>query len=678
MCGQRKAVRPKGCHCQSILTTNHYPLSIIYYHMKIRIVSTTVIVALLLLIQGCSNREVLSDLFSGTLPMFEIVEGSGTSYTQPKSLFIRLMNDEIEVEGQLYPISRESEDEDHISISANFPLSPEVTVTGMTYLKSAHELQLEIGALDKQVTLELFDDMIHRKAAEYTRVDLTSDISQLSENQKELLRLLFRVADIMEDIYWDQVFPERDAALGSMVNEDVTRFFRINYGPWERLNGNLPFLPDYGPKPAGSGFYPADMTRDEFESLDNPEKTSQYTLIRRNGEGTLEVVPYHVAYADQINEAADLLVKAAALAENRGFKKYLALRAEALRTDDYLASDMAWMEMKNNDIDFVVGPIENYEDALFNYKAAHESFILIKDKEWSQKLAAISKILPEMQKSLPVPPEYKREVPGSGSDLGVYDAIYYAGDCNAGSKTIAINLPNDERVQASKGSRKIQLKNSIRYKFEEILVPISNVLIDEDQREHVTFEAFFENTMYHEVAHGLGINQTINGKGTVRSALKEQYSALEEGKADILGLYLITKMAETGMVGKKDLMDNYVTFMASIFRSIRFGVASSHGKANMIRFYYFQQSGAFTKNETKGTYSINFEKMQRSMNDLANLILSIQGDGNYDLAKRLVDETGFIREELQVDLDRLKELSIPVDIQFNQGPELIGLVPANN
>ena len=300
------------------------------------------------------------------------------------------------------------------------------------------------------------------------------------------------------------------------------------------------------------------------------------------------MVPYHEAYSEQVQQAAELLRQASDLAEDPGFKKYLLLRADALLSDDYYPSDLAWMDMKDNDIDFVVGPIENYEDALFNYKAAHESFILIKDKSWSEKLAYINSVLPKMQKSLPVPPEYKQEVPGSNSDLGAYDVIYYAGDCNAGSKTIAINLPNDERVQALKGSRKLQLKNAIRYKFEEILLPISNVLISEDQREHVTFDAFFENVMYHEVAHGLGLNHTINGSGTVRSALKEQYSALEEGKADILALFLITKMYEQGRLGERDLMDTYVTFMASFFRSIRFGVASSHGKANMIRFYYFQ------------------------------------------------------------------------------------------
>jgi hypothetical protein len=456
------------------------------------------------------------------------------------------------------------------------------------------------------------------------------------------------------------------------MDANVSRFFRINYGPWERLNGNLPYLTGFGPKPAGSGYYPSDMTLDEFEELNDPEKSNLYTLITREQDGSLKVVPYHVAFAEQVQKAAELLKQASELAEDEGFKKYLTLRAEALLTDDYYASDLAWMDMKENDIDFVVGPIENYEDALFNYKAAHESFILIKDKSWSEKLSYINSVLPEMQKSLPVANEYKQEVPGSNSDLGAYDVIYYAGDCNAGSKTIAINLPNDERVQASKGSRKLQLKNAIRYKFEEILLPISNVLIAEEQREHVTFEAFFENVMYHEVAHGLGINQTINGLGTVRSALKEQNSTLEEGKADILALFLITKMYEEGMLGERDLMDTYVTFMASIFRSIRFGVASSHGKANMIRFYYFQELGAFSR-DLNGNYSINFEAMQRAMHELLNLILTTQGDGDYELAKKLVEEKGFIREDLQSDLDRLMVLNIPVDIVFKQGPELVGL-----
>jgi len=641
--------------------------------MKIRIPLTIFIASLLFIAPGCDDKKSSHELFSGSLQVFEISDGEDIRYTNPASLFITLMDKAVEINGIVYPIEQTSQEGDKFFYQTSFPLSNDLEVNRMTYLRSEHKLVLELVEVNRSVTLESFDILMHRKANEFVRVDLTANISHLSDQQKEMLKLLFQVADLMEEIYWAQVFPERDAAMGAMINEDVSRFFQINYGPWERLNGNLPFLSGYGKKPAGSGYYPADMTREEFELLDDPGKTSLYTLIRRNQAGSLEVIPYHDAYAKQVEKAAALLIQASELAVDDGFRMYLKLRAEALLTDDYLASDMAWMDMKNNEIDFVVGPIENYEDALFNYKAAHESFILIKDKEWSKKLDYIKSVLPQMQRSLPVPAEYKREMPGSNSDLGAYDVVYYAGDCNAGSKTIAINLPNDERVQTDKGSRKLQLKNAIRYKFEEILLPITNVLIEEDQRAHVTFDAFFENVMYHEVAHGLGINQTIVGKGTVRSALKEQYSALEEGKADILSLYLITRMYEEGMLGERDLLDNYVTYMASIFRSIRFGVASSHGKANMVRFYYFQEMGAFSKDSETGTYRIHFDEMQLAMNNLARLILTTQGDGNYEQAKLLITEKGFIREELQDDLDRLKDLNIPVDIVFNQGPEYMGL-----
>ena len=640
--------------------------------MKLRPFVPILIAGFFVLFQGCRNEKGIFELFSGTLPRLEFPDEEGSRYTTPQSLFFTMKGDALELEGEVYSLQLNSEDEQQIRYSTTIPIQGGLTVNGLTYLKTEESLLLHFSELEKELHLEKFSTLMQRKTKEFAEVELNSDLSHLSDNQKEMLGILFQVADIMEEIYWSQVFPDRDAALSSMVDENISRFFQINYGPWERLNGNLPYLPGYGPKPKGSGYYPADMTAAEFDQLEDPEKTSLYTLIIRDQDGSLKVVPYHEAYAGQVQKAADLLKEAAVLADDKGFKKYLELRAEALLTDDYYPSDMAWMDMKENDIDFVVGPIENYEDALYNYKAAHESFILIKDKSWSEKLAYINSVLPRMQKSLPVPEAYKQEVPGSDSDLGAYDVIYYAGDCNAGSKTIAINLPNDERVQASKGSRKLQLKNAIRYKFEEILLPISNVLIAEEQREHVTFDAFFENVMFHEVAHGLGLNQTIHGAGTVRSALKEQYSALEEGKADILSLFLITKMYEEGMLGERDLMDTYVTFMASIFRSIRFGVASSHGKANMIRFYYFQEKGAFSR-DLNGTYSINFESMQIAMNELTHLILTTQGDGDYELAKRLVEEKGFIREELQADLERLKDLNIPVDIVFKQGPEVVGL-----
>lgn len=527
-----------------------------------------------------------------------------------------------------------------------------------------------IIALGCKETLKPTTDM-QPKVDAFVKVELTTDISHLSENEKAMLPLLFEVAAIMDDIFWLQAFGNKDELFGRVKDEAAKKFIKINYGPWERLNNNKPFLTGFGEKPLGANFYPADMTREEFEAFESETKTSLYTLIRRKADGNLESVPYSVAFKKQHEKAAELIRKAAELAEDEGLKNYLTLRAEALLTDEYLASDMAWMDMKNNNIDFVVGPIENYEDRLFNYKAAHEAFILIKDQEWSQKLSRFSALLPALQESLPVTPIYKAEVPGSDSDLGVYDAIFYAGDCNAGSKTIAINLPNDPIVHIEKGSRKLQLKNSMHYKFDKILIPISEIVIDEEQRKHVTFEAFFENTMFHEVAHGLGIKNTINGKGTVREALKETYSPIEENKADILGLFMVSKLAEMGELGEKDLMDNYVTFMAGIFRSVRFGAASAHGKANMVRFYYFQEKEAFTRNPETGTYRVDFEKMTEAMNSLAELTLVIQGDGNYQAAKDMLDSMGFIKDELQADLKRINDSNIPVDIRFKQGLNML-------
>jgi hypothetical protein len=487
-----------------------------------------------------------------------------------------------------------------------------------------------------------------------------------------MLPLLFDAAQIMDDLFWQQNVGDKKAFLDDIKDEDTKKFALINYGPWEKLNGNEPFIESYGKKPAGACFYPKDITKEEFEKLKDKNKTSLYTLIQRDEKGALKVVPYHIAYKEQLEKASNLLKEAAKFADDPAFKKYLELRAQALITNNYQPSDYAWMDMKNTNIEFIIGPIENYTDALYEYKAAFESFILIKDKEWSKKLSKYAALIPELQKGLPVDDKYKKEMPGSESDINVYDAIFYAGDCNNGSKSIAVNLPNDEQITLKKGTRKLQLKNSMRAKFEKILMPIANMLIAKDQLKHVKFDAFFNNVMFHEVSHGMGIKNTINGKGTVRAALKDQYSALEEGKADIMGLYIITKLFEKGEIKEGSLEDNYVTFLAGIFRSVRFGVASAHGKANMVRFYYLQEKGAFTRNDD-GTYSVNFDKMGKAVISSVQDILKIQGDGDYDAAKKLIDEKGSIKTLLQADLDRLKTANIPVDIVFEQGKKVMGL-----
>jgi hypothetical protein len=334
---------------------------------------------------------------------------------------------------------------------------------------------------------------------------------------------------------------------------------------------------------------------------------------------------------------------------------------------------MAWMDMKHNPIDLVIGPIETYEDKLFGYRAAFESYVLIKDMEWSERLARFAAFLPELQEGLPVADAYKQETPGSDADLNAYDVVYYAGDCNAGSKTIAINLPNDEEVQLAKGTRRLQLKNAMLAKFNQILVPIADELIAEDQRQHITFDAFFGNTMFHEVAHGLGIKNTITGNGTVRIALKEHSSALEEGKADILGLYMVQELRKKGEITEGELMDNYVTFLAGIFRSVRFGASSAHGRANMIRFNFFNDEGAFSRDEETGTYRVNVEAFEQAVEDLSRTLLTLQGDGDYAAVTVFVEDNAAVGAGLQADLDRLAQANIPVDIVFEQGVDVLGL-----
>ncbi len=515
---------------------------------------------------------------------------------------------------------------------------------------------------------------VKEKVEEFVSVKLTADVSSFSENQKKMLPLLFEAAEIMDDLFWKQAWGNKEDLFSKVDDVYLEKFLRINYGPWERLNGNKSFIKGIGEKPESAQFYPADMTKEEFEALNDNNKNGLYTVIRRDADGNLKVVPYHLEYDSELQKAADLLNRAADLADDAGFKDYLQKRAKALMTSEYFESDMAWMSMKDNKIDFVIGPIENYEDALFGAKTSFESYILIKDTVWSAKLAHFATLLPMLQQGLPVEDKYKAEVPGSDSDLGAYDVVFYAGDCNAGSKTIAINLPNDPQVHLEKGSRKLQLKNTMKAKFDKILVPIAELLIADEQQKNITFDAFFENTMFHEVAHGLGIKNTLDGKGTVREALMETSTAIEEGKADILGLYMVDMLTNMNELGPDQvLMDNYVTFMAGLFRSIRFGASSSHGKANMIRFNYFKEKEAFTKDAASGKYKVDMEKMRQAMIDLSKDILIIQGDGDYQQANKMITEMGLIQTDLQADLDKITTAGIPRDIVFEQGVDMLDL-----
>jgi hypothetical protein len=520
---------------------------------------------------------------------------------------------------------------------------------------------------------------LRERLAQYTTVRLEADLSGLSETQRRMIGLLIEAADRMDDLFWVQAWGPRRLFLEKLVNEEQRRFAAINYGPWDRLNGDKPWLEGMGPRPPGANLYPPDLTREEFEAACAADPVvaeglrSLYTVVDHDLSGRLRALPYHVIYRPPLAEAADRLRQAADLSEDAGFARYLRLRADALVSDDYRPSDLAWMDNRTNRIELVIGPIETYEDQLFGCKAAFEAFVLLKDLEWSRRLERYARLLPDLQRRLPVAETYKRESPGDSSYLNVYDLLYAAGEANAGSKTIAINLPNDPEVQLRRGARRLQLKNAMRAKFDRILVPIAGLLIDPAQRRQVTFDAFFTNIMFHEVAHGLGIKNTVTGRGTVREALQEQASALEEGKADIVGLFLVEQLREMGEITDGELMDNYVTFFAGIFRAIRFGASSDHGRANLARYNFFRQRSAFTRDAATGTYRVDEAATREAIRALSERIIRLQGEGDYAGAVRFMEELGTVDALLQGDLDRVRAAGIPVDVVFEQGREVLGL-----
>jgi len=511
-------------------------------------------------------------------------------------------------------------------------------------------------------------------AGDYAVVPLTADLSAFDADGKRMIALLVQASQVMDELYWKQSWPgDREALLAKAPDEATRDWIRLNFGPWDRLNADTPMLPGIGPRPPGGVFYPADMDKAEFEQAQLPDKASWYTLLRRDDAGKLVTVPYHVAYRPELERAAALLREASELSDDREFGEYLAMRADALLSDDFRPSDMAWMEMKHNPVDVVIGPIESYEDQLFGYKTAYEGLVLVKDQEWSARLARFAEFLPELQRGLPVDARYKAETPGSDADLGAYEAVYYGGNANVGAKTIAINLPNDEAVQLARGTRRLQLENVMQAKFDTIMLPIARQLVAGDQLSHVTFDAFFQNTMFHEVAHGLGIKNTLDGKGTVSEALKDYAGSFEEGKADVLGLYMVDALANKGEMDKAKLMDNYVTFLAGILRSVRFGATDAHARANMVRFNFFAEQGAFARDPETGRYRVDFDRMHDAMEALSRTLLTIQGDGDYAAAKRLTDEKGGVAQALAADLEKLDAAGIPIDVRFEQGLDVLEL-----
>jgi len=512
--------------------------------------------------------------------------------------------------------------------------------------------------------------------ARYATVRLTSDLSGLTENERAMIPILVHAAERMNDIYWLEMFGPRDSLLGSISDPSLRRQVEINYGPWDRLAGDAPFVPGVGPRPKGARFYPTDMTVDEFEAAadqDNDERLrSHYTIVARNAEGRVEAVPYHRAFQREVHAAATLLREAAALADDVGLRRYLELRATALETDDYRASDEAWMDMKSNTLDIVIGPIEVYDDKLFGYKASHEGIVLVKDREWSGRLAHYADLLPSLQAALPVPPAYRSERPGMDADLNAYDAIYCAGHANA-EPVLAINLPNDEEVALARGTRRLQLKNVMRAKFDAIVRPIADLLLAEDERTYLTFDAWFEIAMFHEIAHGLGIQRTLDGRDTVRRALREQAIPLEEQKADVVGLFTLARLNESGERGIAPTIGHHVAHLVDFCRMLRFGGASPYALSAASQLNFLVTHGAVLRDAASGTYRIDADRVEPAVEEMATRMLTLQGDGDYEGVVAWYEATGAVGDDQRRDLDRLAGRGVPIDVIYEQGLEVLGL-----
>jgi hypothetical protein len=519
---------------------------------------------------------------------------------------------------------------------------------------------------------------LSKKIRQFAPTDVTADTAQLSENDRKALAKLIEAARLLDPLFLRQVWSGNEA-LKKKLEADTSpegrerfHYFMINKGPWSRNEHNEPFVGGVPhEKPAQAGFYPDDITKDEFNSWlsglseqDKKRATGFFTVIRRGPDRKLTIVPYHQEYREFLEPAAKLLKEAAELTGNATLKNFLTKRADALMSDDYYASDVAWMDL-DAPIDVTFGPYETYEDELFGYKAAFEAFITLRDEAESGKLVKFGSYLQELEDNLPIDPRYRNPKLGAASPIRVVDNVFSSGDGNRGVQTAAYNLPNDEQVVKEKGSKRVMLKNVQEAKFKQVLVPISKVVMDPAQQSQIGFDAFFTHILAHELMHGLGPhNIKVGGRDTSpRKELKELYSAIEEAKADITGLWALQYLIDKGKVDRAMERDLYTTYLASSFRSVRFGVNEAHGKGQALQFNYLTDEGAIKVDEAAGTFSIDTSKIKEAVRKLTNEILTIEAEGSYERAKAMLDRYGVIRPAMQKGLDKLGD--VPVDIEPN-------------
>src|ERR1039457_6251915 len=517
--------------------------------------------------------------------------------------------------------------------------------------------------------------------ARFAPVKLKYDESSLSAGDRKALPKLLDAARVLNYLYMDQLW-SGTRALYAKLQEDKTplgqaraRYFWLNKGPWPDLDGHAVFIPGVPDrKPLGANFYPEDMTRDEFEAwaktlspADRQQAEGFFTVIRRDPSHKLTFVPYSKAYAADLQKAAGLLREAAALTDNASLKKFLTLRADAFLSNDYYASDVAWMDL-DSPLEITIGPYETYNDELFGYKAGFEAYIAIRDEAETNKLKTVAAHLQEVENNLPLDARYRNPKLGASAPIRVVNEVYASGDGAHGVRTAAFNLPNDERVISQKGSARIMLKNIQEAKFASTLIPIAARVLTPGAREDLSFSYFFTHILAHELSHGIGPHQIeVAGRATTpRQELKELYSAIEEAKADVTGLFMLEYLFDHKLMdGPQYERQLYATYLASAFRSVRFGVTEAHGRGMAMQFNYFLDKGAFTVN-AGGTFAVDVPKMKSAVRDLTHDLLTIEAEGNYTAAKKMLDTLAVIRPAMQHALDGLKDLPTDID-PVNEG-----------
>lgn len=510
--------------------------------------------------------------------------------------------------------------------------------------------------------------------AQYEEVVLTADLSHLSDAEKELIPILMEAAQHIDELFWLQTYGwPREHVLNQMSSETARRYALINYGPWSRLAGHTAFYPGFDDKPLGAQFYPEDMSREEFDAWDHPLKSHPYTLVRRDQQGELYVIPYREAFQEQLSAISELLTRAAQTADYEKMSVFFKELANDLKNDNLEASEYAWMQMQNHNLDLVMRPLDTGEDRKFGYKASYSSYILVKEPQWTARLERFSDLAGQLQQKLPVPQSYRQTSQEQRAEIFVYDALYYAGHCNAGPKIIALYLPRTPEVIEQTGTRSMQLKNVMEAKFDHILKPIGQMMIHESQREMVSSDAFFMLTAFHEIAASQGISRLIDGSGTVRQALREHFNTIDATSTDLMALYMIAALADMGEISQEELYQAYITSFASVMRSSRFGAAGAHGIAGMIRFNMFERENVFTRCPETLTYQVDVENMKSAIEKALAQLIIMQGDGDYHAAGELINRDGSMPGYFREDIDRINNAGIPVDVYFRQGLEHLGI-----